>query len=144
MMPIIETMHSRKPVLSRADGFTLIELMITIAVLAIIVGVAIPSYTQWVIESNRGEGKVVTMQTAQTLERCFTRFSSYADANCAVGNGDTINSENARYTVTVASAANTFTLTAAPQRADPECGSLTLTHTGVRGITGSGTVDDCW
>ena len=144
MMPIIETTQTRKPILSRADGFTLIELMITIAVLAIIVGIAIPSYTQWVIESNRGEGKVVTMQTAQTLERCFTRFSSYANANCAVANGDTINSENARYTVTVASAANTFTLTAAPQRADPECGSLTLTHTGVRGITGTGTVDDCW
>ena len=144
MMPIIETTQTRKPILSRAGGFTLIELMITIAVLAIIVGIAIPSYTQWVIESNRGEGKVVTMQTAQTLERCFTRFSSYANANCAVANGDTINSENARYTVTVASAANTFTLTAAPQRADPECGSLTLTHTGVRGITGTGTVDDCW
>ena len=144
MTPIIETTQARKPVLSHAGGFTLIELMITIAVLAIIVGIAIPSYTQWVIESNRGEGKVVTMQTAQTLERCFTRFSSYANANCAVANGDTINSENARYTVTVASAANTFTLTAAPQRADPECGSLTLTHTGVRGITGTGTVDDCW
>lgn len=144
MMPIIETTQTRKPILSHAGGFTLIELMITIAVLAIIVGIAIPSYTQWVIESNRGEGKVVTMQTAQTLERCFTRFSSYANANCAVANGDTINSENARYTVTVASAANTFTLTAAPQRADPECGSLTLTHTGVRGITGTGTVDDCW
>lgn len=144
MTPIIETTQARKPVSSHADGFTLIELMITIAVLAIIVGIAIPSYTQWVIESNRGEGKVVTMQTAQTLERCFTRFSSYANANCAVANGDTINSENALYTVTVASAANTFTLTAAPQRADPECGSLTLTHTGVRGITGTGTVDDCW
>ena len=142
MMPIIEKTKPQRPL--REQGFTLIELMITVAVLAIIVGIAIPSYTQWVIESNRGEGKVVTMQTAQTLERCFTRFSSYADANCAIANGDTINSENGRYAVTVASAANTFTLTATPDQADPECGNLTLTHTGARGITGTGTVDDCW
>lgn len=144
MMPMIETTKAYKAALQRENGFTLIELMITVAVLAIIVGIAIPSYTQWVVESSRGEGKVVTMQTAQTLERCFTRFSSYADANCAIANGDTIDSENGRYTVTVASAANTFTLTTAPAKADPECGSLTLTHTGVRGISGTGTVEDCW
>ncbi|MEM7053484.1 MAG: type IV pilin protein [Pseudomonadota bacterium] len=125
-------------------GFTLIELMIAVAILAIILGIAIPSYQQWVIETNRAEGKAVTMQTAQTLERCFTRFSSYADANCSIQNNDMITSENDRYTVTVVTAANTFNLTAAPARADPECGSLTLDHRGQRGESGTGEVDDCW
>lgn len=128
-------------------GFTLIELMVAVAILGIILGVAIPSYQQWVLESGRADGKATLYQTAQALERCYTRFSAYNDGNCGVGNGDTIDSEKGKYQVSVTSDATTFDLTAtpqAPQDKDDECANLTLDHTGARGKSGTGDLDDCW
>ena len=131
-------------------GFTLIELMITIAILAIIVGVAIPSYNQYVLESGRADGKSTLLQASQTLERCFTRYSAYNDANCPLADGSTITSENDKYQVTVDSTATTFDLTAAPQGGqtkDTDCGNLTLDHTGRKGAKGGfedDVVEECW
>jgi len=133
-----------------ARGFTLIELMIAVAILAIIMTVAIPSYRQWVLQSGRAEAKTLLMQSAQTLERCFTRFSAYNNGNCALQSGDTELSENDKYQVTVTTTATTFDLTAAPQGGqanDTECGNFTLDETGQRGAKG-GTVPaivaECW
>ncbi|SRR6056297_827297 len=133
-----------------ASGFTLIELMITIGILAIIVGVAIPSYTQYVLKAGRSDAQNVLMQASQTLERCFTRYSAYNDGDCPLANGATVMSENDKYQLTVASTATTFDLTAAPQSPqdkDTECGSFTLDETGARGISASNDPDDvaeCW
>lgn len=134
---------------SRQRGFTLIELMIAVAILAIVMGIAIPSYNQWVIEAGRADGKAQLFQVAQQLERCMTRFSSYNDAACGVQDGATIESEKGKYQITTDIDATTFTLTAAPlggQANDDECKGYTLTSTGERGIEdgSEGTVDDCW
>ncbi|MEN1726913.1 MAG: type IV pilin protein [Pseudomonadota bacterium] len=127
-------------------GFTLVELVIAVAVLAIIVAIAIPSYGRYVVETNRGEGKVAINNAAQALERCYSRFSRYNAGGCTVT--FPIASENNWYSVTAVLDATTYTLTAAPQNSqatnDAECANLTLTHTGVRGISGTGTVGDCW
>lgn len=135
----------------RAGGFTLIELMIAIAVLAVIIGIAIPSYNQYVLEAGRAEAKGVLMQGAQTLERCFTRFSSYTDSNCDISQGSTMMSENDKYQLQATTVtANDFLLTAVPQGGqanDSECGNFTLDNTGARGISAStdpAVVDECW
>jgi type IV pilus assembly protein PilE len=132
----------------KSAGFTLIELMIAVAILAVVMGIAIPSYTQWVIQSGRADGKAELFRVAQVLERCYTRYSTYTANECAIGDGATTESEKGKYQITVDSTAATFTLTAAPQGGqtkDTKCSSLTLTHTGQRGIDGGdGTVDDCW
>jgi type IV pilus assembly protein PilE len=129
----------------------LIELMVAVAILAIIVAVAIPSYQRYVLESGRAEGKAILMQAAQALERCYTRFSAYDDAQCALQQGDTQMSENEKYQLTVSStSAGDFSLAAAPQGGqtkDTECGSLTLTANGTRGAAGGvdpDTVAECW
>jgi len=132
----------------RAAGFTLIELMVTLAILGIILGVAIPNYRQWVLESGRTEAKSVLMQGAQTLERCFTRFSAYNDGDCPLGAGGTEMSENGKYQLTVTGVtATTFNLTAAPQGSqtkDTECGSFTLNNAGVRGVSTGTDPAECW
>lgn len=140
---------SLRPLIS---GFTLIELMITIAVLALLLAIAIPSYTNYVLRTNRAEAQVELLNAASALERCYSRFSAYDSDNCAIKNvlsGDGISSESETYVVTETRlTATEFTLQAAPQGSqtrDTECGSFSLTHTGQRGISNTDTpIDKCW
>jgi type IV pilus assembly protein PilE len=145
-------------------AFTLIELMIAVALLAILVAVAMPSYQQHVLKSRRSEAKVVLLQAAQLQERNFTVNGTYVNtANLAplfgLANGATIYSGDSPgpntsfYIVTVnAPDANCplnacFVLTATPQRNQTAdiCGQLTLSSTGQQGVIGAGvTAADCW
>ena len=131
-----------------SKGFTLIELMIAIAILAIIMGIAIPSYTQYVLKSGRADATSTLLQTAQALERCYTRFSAYNDGECAVP--ASIESENEKYDIGVVAGQATYDLTAAPkgsQTKDTECGSFTLDETGARGVsagTDPALIEKCW
>lgn len=135
--------------LTRQKGFTLIELMVAVAILAIIMAIAIPSYQEYVVRSNRAEAKTILMQTAQALERCYTRYNAYNDSDCQVS--FPVDSENGWYQMATGdqtlNAAN-FQLTAVPQKSqatrDTECANFTLSQNGTRGVTGSGSVEDCW
>jgi len=137
--------------MQKQKGFTLIEVMIVVAIIGIISAIAYPSYMESVRKSNRADGKAALNDVAQRLQRCFTAYSSYTHASCGVGqtlNGGSVSSGEGMYTVTGAVAATTFTLTAAPvagttQAGDSKCGSLTLTQAGVKGASGpQGT--ECW
>jgi type IV pilus assembly protein PilE len=140
-------------------GFTLIELMIVVAVMAIIVSVALPSYQSHVRKGKRAEGKAALLRGAQYEERFFSdnvRYATQAELAAAYGvtsgttiySGENPNTSTGTYTVTVAlGAGNTsFTLTATPNapHADTECGNLTLTSTGVRNQTGTAPLSTCW
>jgi type IV pilus assembly protein PilE len=136
-----------------SSGFTIIELMIAVAILAIVMGIAIPSYTQYVIESGRADAKSELFRVAQVLERCYTRYYSYDPGGSEAPDECDSNYDEAspegKYQITVsAMTATTFELTATPlegQAKDSECKSFTLTHTGVKGIDGGdGTAEDCW
>jgi type IV pilus assembly protein PilE len=131
------------PGVARQKGFTLIELMIAVAILAIVMGIAIPSYTQWVLESGRADGKAELFRVAQQLERCFTRYSSYTDDDCDVA--ASYESEKGKYRVDVDAAATEFSLTATAiggQTSDDDCPTMTLDHRGVRGP--EDTREECW
>jgi type IV pilus assembly protein PilE len=129
---------------SRARGITLIELMVVVVIVGILAAFAYPSFQQQVRETRRADGKAMLMETAQQLERCYTRFARYDNAACAVvlpaASGEGFYSVDAS-----ALSASAFTLQATPQgdqANDAACGVLSLTSTGVQGAEGD--AGECW
>ncbi|MBR9830280.1 MAG: type IV pilin protein [Oceanospirillales bacterium] len=123
---------------TRSGGFTLIELMIVVLIIGILSAIAYPSYVNQVQRGNRAEGRAAIATAAQQLERCYTRYNSYNDANCNTINGDT---ETGLYSIAINAAADSYTITATQQFGDATCGNLTLQHNGVKGSNDN---DECW
>jgi len=133
---------NRKLNITKPAGFSLIELMIVVVIIGILAAIGYPSYISQVTKAKRSDGTIALMNASQSLERCFTEYNAYNHANCAFAAA----SPEGHYAITVARTATTFTLTATPQatQTDPLCVNLTLTHAGVQGESGTGTVADCW
>jgi type IV pilus assembly protein PilE len=142
---------------NQVRGFTLIEVMIVVAIIGILAAIAYPSYRDQMIKSRRAEGKATLVAVAQAVEKCRTLYGRYdspgaAPYDCAAAQQTTganfVESENGFYRVTsTAIARTTFTLQAAPQQAqqaDALCGNLTLDQASRRGMSGTGTLADCW
>lgn len=138
--------------LKRLRGFSLLEVIIVIAIIGLLVAIAYPSYLSYVTKTRRSEGKTALLDLQQRMERFFLDRNTYTTATIGTGNASTdvlpTNlTENGRYTLQIAASSNTppsYTLQAVPQNPDPECGTFTLNGQNIRGITGSGTVGACW
>lgn len=135
-------------------GFSLIELLIAMAIMGILVAVAMPVYTNSVIRSNRAEAKNELMQVASEQERFFSSNNTYTNDATPLLTPNVADRDrtttNAWYLISVDACAggaitNCFIATATPQgtQVADVCTTLTITNTGVRGATGS-TTDDCW
>lgn len=128
------------------QGFTLIELMIVVAIVGILAAIAYPSYQEQVRQSRRADAQAVLLESAQFMERFFTVNSTYAGAALPTGlQQSPKDGGTARYNLTIpAQTASTFTLQATPQVADPNCGNLTITQAGIKGASGTLGADGCW
>lgn len=130
---------------SRSAGVTLVELMVVVVILAILTSVAVPAYRNYVVRANRSDAKAATLAMASQLERCFTRYNAYDDANCSVDISN-VRSNEGHYLVSAVVDAQTFTITATPQgtQAEDPCGSFSLTSSDVKTVGGSEPVAHCW
>ncbi len=128
-------------------GFTLIELMVAVAIVGILAAVAYPSYQQYVSKSRRSEAKSLLLDAAAREEQYFMDNRAYTTTMTSSGLGySSTSSEHGYYTLSAAITATTFTLTATAQgsQADDACGNFTLTNDGTKDVTGSADASTCW
>jgi type IV pilus assembly protein PilE len=136
-----------------SKGFTLIELMIVVAVVAILAAIAMPSYTEYIRRGHRADARAGLLQAQQWMERAATANGLYPTSlpTALTWSGDA----SKRYTIALAAGSDTdsYTLTATPRSPGPQagdkCGTFTLTHNGIRGAAGKKSGDagydpDCW
>ncbi|KAF1709461.1 pilus assembly protein PilE [Pseudoxanthomonas kalamensis DSM 18571] len=129
-------------------GFTLIELMIVVAIVAILATIANASYQHFVIKSRRAAATTCLQERAQFMERYYTTHLTYNDPNAPPTLAQCGQDLNSFYTIAFngAPGAKTYSITATPTSSQPDskCGTLSINAQGARGQTGTGTQADCW
>lgn len=134
-------------------GFSLLEVLVTVAMLGILAAIAIPAYADYIARGRRFEARAGLLEAAHWLERWRTERGRYDDP-------DNVNQPPpdfpwrqiprvgvANYTVSVTTTPMAYRITATATRAmaADACESLTIDETGLRGFSGArGTLELCW
>ncbi|MBS99374.1 MAG: pilus assembly protein PilE [Oceanospirillaceae bacterium] len=138
-------------------GFSLIELMIAVAIVGILAAVAYPAYTEHIREARRSDARVSLLELTQFMERYYTSNGRYTETAAADSGGPALpftesprDGSDKYYDLSLLDVnPNDLTATAYTIRAVPKgamagdtCGTLTINQAGVKGAGGD--LDDCW
>jgi type IV pilus assembly protein PilE len=135
---------------STSRGFTLVELLITVAIVSILAAIAYPAYQSYVVRTNRSVAKACLGQYVQFMERHYTTTLTYVGAD-PVMDCSTEGGLDTKYVFSVADLdASTYSAIATPTSAwasrDSRCGVLTIDQAGERSAGDGSTADVtyCW
>lgn len=142
--------------IASTQGFTLIELMVVVAIVGILSAIAYPNYTQYVARGRRADAQKALLEAAQYMQRWYAAHNTYQTtaggdvvlATTAPALSHSPTNGAAVYSITVSNSTGSgYTLTATPVTTGPmahdECGRLMLDSTNIRGVDadGDGTMD---
>lgn len=145
-----------KKELTRAAGFTLIELMVVVAIIAVLTAIALPAYTKYVTKAHRVAAEGCLSESSNYMERYYTTNLSYKSGT---GGANTLPPFDCAATQQTGSyykydfpagslSVSSYEVEAVPIGSqltnDTNCGTLTLDQTGARTVSGPGGVSQCW
>ena len=148
--------------MKRQGGFTLIEVMIVVVIVAVLLTIALPAYQNSVIKGNRAAGRGILLDVASRQEQYFINNKVYADTLAKLGygvdgsdqfyldnQGEKSSASNAEtvYIVSLSTVPAPYAITASVrglQVKDTRCGNFTVTAAGAKTNSGSGSYAECW
>ena len=130
-------------------GFTLLELLITVAIVGILAAIALPSYFDQIRKSHRADAKSAALTVAVQMQRYFTERNTFVGATLGTGGVyPSTTSENGYYALSLTNlTANTFTLNATPAgpQVGDSCGTYTYTELGAKDVvSATKPAAECW
>ena len=143
----------------KSSGFTLIELMVVVAIVAIVSAVALPSYNNSIAKSRRAEARGQLLEAAQFMQRFYSQNDSFSQDRAGTAVAMPAGLATVPKTAAVGAATYSISYSATPTvasfrvqavrrvggpMASDKCGAFLLDNTGRRTISGTGTTDECW